>query len=70
MKKNTFCMLKVDREFATEIRDILKATEGIVYRRMNVMHDKAYKVLHVCGDIDAILDIAACNAHVVDIYSL
>lgn len=64
---NTFCMLKVDRQFASEVRDLIKAAKDITYVRMNVMHDKAYKVLHIRGDEDAILRLAACNNHVVDI---
>lgn len=53
--------------FAAEVRDLFKAANDVMYHYMNVMCDKRYKVLHVHGNIDAILNIAANNNHVVDI---
>ena len=65
--KNTFCMIKVEREHAAEVRDLFKAAANVTYHRMNVMRDKAYKVLHVSGDLDAIINTAANVNYVTDI---
>ena len=65
--KNTCCMIKVEKEHAAEVRDLFKAAKGVMYKRMNIMSNKAYKVLHVQGDVDTILRIASNVDYVIDI---